>query len=176
MDIERLNSILKEVIDEARELKIPVSAYIAEEVRVNPRPKKRFGCCRLVEGKYRIEISEFVLDCDEGKIRSVLAHEVLHTCKDCSNHGPLWKEYAGRMNRRHGYQIRRVSSLEEMGIEEMQGPSAGSLQEDRIRYIIKCTKCGREYPRQRFTCVMKKINAYRCQCGGKLVLLEKTKL
>ena len=34
--------------------------------------------------------------------------------------------------------------------------------------VAQCKKCGRQYPRQRFTCVMQKIDAYRCQCGGKL--------
>ena len=75
------------------------------------------------------------------------------------------------MNKAYGYQIKRVSSFDEMGL----GGAREEKDADRIRYIIKCTKCGKEYPRQRFTCVMKKINAYRCQCGGKLELWEMKK-
>ena len=68
------------------------------------------------------------------------------------------------MNRKYGYNIKRTSTFEEMGIEEDRGG-------EDIKYIIKCNKCGKEYPRKRFTCVMQKINAYRCACGGKLTLI-----
>lgn len=149
-------------------MKIPVPKNINRQIRINPRPKKRFGCCNTMGGKYNIEISEFVLKADEEKVKEVLAHEILHTCKGCRNHGPRWKEYAERMNERYGYHIKRVSSFQEMGLAEAQEDHC----EDRIRYIIKCEKCGKEYPRQRFTCVMKKINAYRCQCGGKLTVIK----
>lgn len=169
MDSEKINIIFKEIIKEAQDLKIPVPANICEEISINPRPKKRFGCCKLKDGTFYIEISKFVVATDEKKIREVIAHEILHACKGCQNHGVRWKEYAGRMNAQYGYQIKRVSSFQEMGLETNQGGDA----EDQIKYIIKCQKCGREYPRQRFTCVMKKINAYRCQCGGKLTLIRK---
>lgn len=165
---EDIDSLLKQVIQEARELKIPVPDHIIGKVYVNKRPKKRFGCCRKQGSCYLIEISEFVLSCNERIVRAILAHEVLHTCKGCSNHGPIWKEYAEKMNQQYGYQIKRVSTFEEMGIQK----ESNDKSEDKIKYIIKCTQCGKEYPRQRFTCVMKKINAYRCQCGGKLVLLD----
>lgn len=164
--VKHLDCILKEVIEEARELEIPVPDNISEEIIINSRPKKRFGCCRRAEGKFKIEVSKFALNCDESKIRQIIAHEVLHTCDGCYEHGNLWKKYAAKMNDTYGYNIKRVSSFEEMGLPE----------EDKVReakYIIKCNSCGREYPRQRFTCVMKKINAYRCCCGGKLTLIRK---
>lgn len=169
MDSEKINIIFKEIMKEAQDLKIPVPANIYKEITINPRPKKRFGCCKLKDGTFHIEISAFVLDTDEKKIREVIAHEILHACKGCQNHGIRWKEYAERMNAQYGYRIKRVSSFQEMGLETEQEKDA----QDKIKYIIKCQKCGREYPRQRFTCVMKKINAYRCQCGGKLTLIRK---
>lgn len=168
MDREKLNNVLKRVIQEARELDIPVPDNIIEEILVNKRPKKRYGCCHRKDGKYLIEISEFVLQCSEENIRGVLAHEVLHTCEGCRDHGAKWKEYAARMNQQYGYRIKRVLPLEEMGLSEENQRA----QEEKARYIIKCTRCGKEYPRQRFTCVMKKINAYRCQCGGKLIFIH----
>jgi len=163
---ERLNQILKEIRGEAQELEIPVPAAIAEEVRINDRPKKRFGCCRRQENHYQIEVSRFLLSCGEKNIRNVIAHELLHTCRGCYDHGAKWKEYAERMNRKYGYQIKRTSSFAEMGIAENE-------KAPEVRYIIKCQQCGREYPRQRFTCVMKKIDAYRCSCGGKLTVFQK---
>lgn len=154
--------MLLEVIEEARELKIPVPSNIYPELIVNKRAKKRFGCCKHIDGICKIEISSFVLAAEENKIRNVVAHEVLHACPGCSNHGDLWKKYAGLMNRIYGYNIKRTSSFEEMGLEN------NVSKPPTIKYIMKCRKCGKEFPRQRFTCVMKKINAYRCPCGGKL--------
>ena len=52
--------------------------------------------------------------------------------------------------------------------KRMAGREEKLAESRHIRYIIQCKKCGRQYPRQRFTCVMQKIDAYRCQCGGKL--------
>lgn len=163
-----VEQLFKQVINEAREIKIPVPENIVEEVFINKRPRKRFGCCHYKDGKFLIEISEFILKCSEDKIRSVLAHELLHTCKGCRNHGELWKVYANRMNVAYGYRIKRISSFEEMGLDE-----TNDSPENKARYIIKCSKCGKEYPRQRFTCVMKKIKAYRCQCGGELSIKKK---
>lgn len=170
MKQEDVNNNLIRVINEAQELKLPVPDNICREVIINPRPKKRYGCCRKKDGKFQIEISQFVLQCEPDKIRGVLAHEVLHTCEDCYNHGNKWKLYAKMMNERYGYDIKRTSTNEDMGIPQRE---SGDEATDKIKYIIKCESCGREYPRQRFTCVMKKINAYRCSCGGKLTLLEK---
>ena len=166
---EDVNKILREVIKEAQAINIPVPTNINEQVYVNPRPKRRFGCCNTKGGKHNIEVSEFLLKGHTSKVREVLAHEVLHTCKGCRDHGERWKSYADKMNKAYGYNIKRVSSFEEMGLEEIPRPN----KEDTIKYIIKCNKCGKEYPRQRFTCVMQKIDAYRCQCGGKLTLIKK---
>ena len=153
---ERLDILLQEVIQEARALKIPVSSTIEKNVIVNGRPKKRFGCCRKSRNGFEIEVSRFLLDeagCSEKIVKGVLEH------------GMLWKSYAGQMNKAYGYQIKRVNSFAEMG---MAGREEKLAESRHIRYIIQCKKCGRQYPRQRFTCVMQKIDAYRCQCGGKL--------
>ena len=98
---ERLDILLQEVIQEARALKIPVPSTIEKNVIVNGRPKKRFGCCRKSRNGFEIEVSRFLLDeagCSEKIVKGVLAHEVLHTCRDCYEHGMLWKSYAGQMN------------------------------------------------------------------------------
>lgn len=86
---EKLNRILKEVIIEARSLNIPVPFTIYEEIKVNPRPKKRYGCCRKKDNQFIIEISAFMLDCTYDKIRGVIVHEVLHTCEGCYEHGKM---------------------------------------------------------------------------------------
>ena len=171
MNQQDVNRALQEIINEAQGLHIPVPSNIHREVFINPRPKKRFGCCKKKDGKFLIEVSRFLLEGEERAIRSVLAHEVLHTCRGCYEHGARWKEYAARMNQAWGYQIKRTSSFGELGLPA--GEESPEERAARIKYIIKCTRCGREYPRQKVTCVMKKINAYRCSCGGKLVIIEK---
>lgn len=163
-----MNIVLTEVINEARDLNIPVPSNISGEVIVNKRPRKRYGCCRKKDNKFIIEISSFILECSDDKIRGVIAHEVLHTCPGCYEHGTKWKTYAKCMNDIYGYNIKRTSSFEEMGLSEDH-----IKQEDRVKYIIKCKKCGREYPRQRYTKVMRRINMYRCSCGGKLEVIKK---
>lgn len=161
-----LNRMLREVIREAQEAGIPVPRNIDPEIYINGRPKKRFGCCKRIEGRFRLEVSRFILACEPARVRNVIAHEVLHTCRGCDNHGKIWKSYAKVMNDRYGYRIKTTSSFAEMGLPEP------APQERRIRYVMRCTGCGREYPRERFTCVMQKINAYRCRCGGKLVVYK----
>lgn len=166
MDRADLNKNLIQIISQAQAQGIPVPDNIFPEVNVNPRPKKRFGCCRRKDGVFIIEISEFILECSDNAIRNVMAHEVLHTCDGCYDHGIKWKEYAGRMNRAYGYRIKRTSSFSDMGLEEP------GRDDSRIRYVIKCRSCGREYPRQKLTKVMKKINSYRCSCGGRLYVID----
>lgn len=169
MKQEELNDNLIKVIKEAQELKIPVPDNICRNVTINPRPRKRYGCCRKINGSFQIEISRFVLECEPDKIRNVLAHEILHTCRGCYDHGSMWKKYAAMMNEGYGYNIKRTSSNEEMGIKE---GSEEKSNVSEIKYIIKCRSCGMEYPRKRFTRVMKNLAAYRCRCGGKLMLLK----
>lgn len=169
MNNNDLNIILKEVTEEARELGIPVPFNIYPQISINGRPRKRYGCCRRDGGQFVIEISQFVLQCEADKVRQVVAHEVLHTCSGCYDHGAVWKKYADMMNEAYGYNIRRTTSREEMGLE----PEAKN--EQNIKYVIKCRNCGREYPRRKFTCVMKKIKAYRCSCGGELYVIDKSK-
>lgn len=163
MKPEKVNDNLKKVIKQAQDLNIPVPVNIYEKVFINPRPRKRFGCCKKINGTYHIEISEFILECSDEKIREVLAHEILHTCRGCYDHGNKWKIYAGKMNEAYGYNIKRTSSFEDMGIR-----CEPQTKKENIKYIIKCRSCGREYPRQRYTAMMKKISSYRCRCGGAL--------
>lgn len=167
MNREDVNNNFRQIKAEAQAQGIPVPDNILPEVYINPRPKKRFGCCRKKDGLFTVEISEFILECSDASIKNVIAHELLHTCENSYDHGKKWKEYAYRMNKAYGYNIKRTSSFQEMGLSEPEG------DRDNIRYIIKCRSCGKEYPRQKFTCVMKKINSYRCSCGGRLYVIDK---
>lgn len=102
------NALMKEIHEEVRALGIPVSGNIEPEVQINTRAKKRYGRCMRLHGEkyeYRIEVSAYLEDKDENCVRSVLAHELLHTCPRCMNHKLLWKTYAGKMNNAYSYCI-----------------------------------------------------------------------
>ena len=94
-DFDRL---LQAVLAQARALGIPVSSQIDPHVAVNRRAVTRFGCCICKDGRFTIELTARLLDAPEQACRQTLAHEILHTCPGCRNHGPRWKHYAQRMN------------------------------------------------------------------------------
>jgi len=158
-----LNELLKEVINEARDADIPVPFNIDKEVIINKKAKKRFGCCHKVNKIFQIEISEFVINAPIKKIKQTLAHEVIHTCDGCFNHGGLWNAYIHKMNAIYGYDIKRLSSYENLGIESEK-------PEEKYKYIIRCENCGAVIYRKKRSRLVNDINSFRCKCGGKLVL------
>ena len=164
---KQVNGLLQEIIDEAKNAGIPVSKRILTDVRINPRPKKRFGCCRKTGRDFQIEVSRFVLDAPEEAIRNVIAHEVLHTCRGAMDHQSKWKEYASLMNRTYGYTIKRTNSFEELGL--VRSKPAG---EPNYRYIIRCKRCGRQMQRQRASRLTRHPDLYRCRCGGRLEVVK----
>lgn len=150
--------MLAEVIREAAALGIPVPDHISPQVRVNRRAVARFGCCTSVNGEYVIEVSARLLPAPPQALRETLAHELLHTCHGCRNHGPRWKGYAGRMNQAYGYGIRRTGTWEEMGLPD-QKP---------VKHLLVCRICGQEFPRARASRLIQHPERYRCKCGGPL--------
>lgn len=157
-----INALLKEVIAEARALKIPVSHLISPEVTINKRAKMRFGCCRKKGLGWVIEISDKLLTADPKIIKDTLAHEILHTCRGCQNHQQKWKDYAAMMNNAYGYEIKRTGKIEELG----------TTHEKFARYALKCEKCGALLTRMRRSKVIDHPERYRCKCGGRLLTIN----
>ncbi len=158
--MQKYNNLLQEVITEATNINIPISINIVPTITINTRAKGRFGQCKKHNGQYLIEISQYLTEAEEKYIREVLAHEILHTCPNCMNHGRQWKLHAMRMNYKYGYEISRTNSCANMGIENPKKESAN--------YVITCNKCGTKTYKQRESKVIKNIERYRCKCGGKL--------
>ena len=153
------DKLLERVIAQARAIKIPVSDRVCPRVRLNRRAKTRFGCCVRQGGTYIIELSARLAgEGSEDAVMQVLAHEVLHTCYGCSNHGARWKGYARRMNAAYGYSISRTDRFEDLGLED-----------DRpARYWVVCTRCARRIPRMKRSPLVDHPERYRCKCGGTL--------
>lgn len=100
-----LSELLIKVEKQLKRIDIPLSGEIEKTV-INDRAKKRLGACKKVikpdgKTKFIIEISSVILSCSEKEICGVIAHELIHTCEGCFNHGRMWKEYADRANREY---------------------------------------------------------------------------
>lgn len=156
------DGLLKEVVSQARTLGIPVSENIDPHVRVNSRAITRFGCCKYEGGRQIIEVALRVAEGPEESCRETIAHEILHTCWGCRNHGVRWKEYARRMNLVYGYHISRTSTNEEMGVED----------ERPYKYLFRCEKCGAEFKRFKESPLTQNLERYRCRCGGHIKRLS----
>ena len=160
MDRENLDFLLTQVIKQARSLGIPVSRRIDPHVAVNTRARTRFGCCRSAMGRHTIEISAALLNGEEQAVCQVLAHEILHTCPGCANHGAKWQSWAALMSRHFGYNIRRTDSHSDLGLEDLRP----------VRYVVVCTGCGRRINRMKKSALVAHPERYRCTCGGRLTV------
>ena len=158
MEGEDIDALLARVIGQARALRIPVSAEISPNVILNSRATGRFGCCVRKNGRFTIELSSRMLGAEEKAVMQTLAHEVLHTCWGCSNHGTRWKGYAARMNAAYGYEIARTDSCERLGVPDTK----------KVRYVLVCTRCGSQITRSRRSPLVDHPERYRCRCGGRL--------
>ena len=152
------DGLLQEVAKQAEEVGIPISKRIEPHVTINRRAVNRLGCCKRKGEGYFIELSARVAEGPKESCRETLAHELLHTCWGCQNHGARWKEYAQRMNNAYGYHIRRVAAAEV--VEQ--------LQPRPFKYLLRCENCGAELGRYRASPLTRHPERYRCRCGGKL--------
>ena len=158
--MDRFDELLSRVLEQARSMGIPVSGRIDPHVRVNRRAVTRFGCCiRQKDGGFVVELTHRLLDASDRACLQTLAHEVLHTCPGCRNHGPLWRTYAGQMNAAFGYAISRTGTCGELGVPD----------ERPVRYLLVCSRCGREFPRMKASPLVRHPERYRCRCGGTLL-------
>lgn len=158
-----LDMLMQNLRAELLKLNIPLSDKIRPGVQINTRAKRRLGCCRLKNDMYTIEVSASVTDNTE-KLRETLAHELLHTCKGCDNHGELWKSYAKIVNAALGMSVQRLAPAEET--------APASLRRDEIKYVLECQSCGTKIYRTRMSKAVKSPWRYRCKCGGKLAAFQ----
>lgn len=157
-DFDRLFADVKR---QAAAAGIPFAKNIDPHITVNTRAKSRFGSCRKTRDGFIIELSAIMLDAPEFSCRQTLAHELIHTCRGCYDHGATFKKYASIMNRLYGYDIKRTSSAEEMGVKLER-------REKTVNYIVQCQKCGAQIKREKYSSVIACPSRYTCTCGGRL--------
>ena len=132
---------------------------------INTRARSRWGQCKKeTDGTYSIQIADRLLSDDrisEKACKETIIHEVLHTCKDCMKHTGKWKIYADRMNREYGYDIKRITSGTEKGVENYKPKHMA------VKYILTCGGCGATVYRKRSSKFTKYYRNYRCtRCGA----------
>ena len=112
-------------------------------VKVNTRSKKRWGRCAYKNefDAYEIQVNVDLLDERNSLngLRSTILHELIHTCKDCMNHGVVWKQYASIVNANTAYKVKRTTSTDDKGIVYHR------VNEHKPKYIISCPACGHEW-------------------------------
>ena len=155
--------IFAEIKKEAAAAGIPYSLNIHPGVRLNTRARTILGSCRGNERTgFVISVSQRLLSAPEIALRQTLAHELIHTCKGCSNHGAVFKGYAARMNNLFGYDISRTTDPEKYGIST----------EMPERYRLMCQSCGRVIRRSRKSRLVQHPEYYLCTCGGRLKRIQ----
>lgn len=127
---------------------------------VNSRAKRRWGRCIQNEDDFTIQVSSTLLDERNPKsaLHSTIAHELLHTCPDCMNHGNLWQEYADKVTRILGITVKTKMSSAEKNVAYQELP----------KYLLKCKKCGHVFGRHRMCDSVKWPMFFHCNCGGEL--------
>jgi len=143
-----------------------------ETFTVNTRAR-RWGQCRLVYGKYYIDINVTLLDERNGEdgLINTLLHELLHTCPNCMNHGETWKFYAEKVRRIYGYNIKRTSDNDEK--EVMTGNL--NYKKREYKYFVYCEKCGKLIARRKKACDLTENSGlyyHGGDCRGKLTCLN----
>lgn len=147
-DLDYLKSVVRECKQMAND--VCIKTGVIAEIKINSRAKKRWGLCtKLPNNTFLIEISSRLLEDDVEKdaLMNTVMHEVLHTVKDCLNHGAKWKQCAQLINDVYGLNVKRCTSAEEKNIV--------SPVEESYNYIVACPKCGYQWKYIRKTkCVM----------------------
>ncbi|MDE7432329.1 MAG: hypothetical protein K2N34_10520 [Lachnospiraceae bacterium] len=124
-----LEKITEECERELNGIGIPIGKII----RVNMiKDKYIFG--KLVRGRrdgtYILHIPDIYINPRHKleEIKTVICHQILHTVKDCANHGKTWEEYAKKVDREYGYNImEHAAARPKAGINW----AAGVIKKDR---------------------------------------------
>ena len=109
-----------------------------------------------------IFISEYMLkeNITEDDRVNTMIHEILHAYFPRDHHGGNWKRYADVITRETGIKIERLADKES---------SEAFNKNIDFKYILKCTKCGKEFGYSRMCRAVK--YAEHCThntCGGKI--------
>jgi predicted SprT family Zn-dependent metalloprotease len=161
--MHNLKKVTDDCIRECQECGI-VLGKIAD-ISIDDKPKRYWGLCRYSapEKLYYIIINPVLLE-DKTPIKflkETILHELCHTIKGGMAHTGAWKTAVEKLNRKFGYNIKRVNTNEDKGVdnEDMQ---------NRAKYVFQCKDCGSLIYRFKASNFTKNYDCYVCgKCGGK---------
>lgn len=155
-----LKKLIDECITDLR--KIGIEPGKISQWHIDTKTTRRWGVCKSRKGSgvFEIGISKVLLedDVDDQQTKNTIMHELLHTVDGCSGHTGKWKVLAQKVNYYlPGYDVKRLSSEEEKGIEK------------KHRYMLECTVCGAKIYRDKMSNAIKFPEKYKCaKCKGAL--------
>jgi 5-methylcytosine-specific restriction endonuclease McrA len=146
------DALLVKVKREAKKIGIPISDNIDSRIAVNTRAKTRYGRCTKKGNSFVIELSSILIDAPEISCRQTIAHELIHTCPGCMDHGDRFRYYASKMNKfcskkcSAEYKHRKI--IDAWKNEEYKG-NPESIPKAIRKYLLeksnyKCEECGFE--------------------------------
>ncbi len=145
----------------------------------NVRPKLKFekstrefgSCQRIYVGndryEFKVSINTYALQ-NEECVRNTLAHELVHTCDGCFNHGKQFKRVGYWVKRKMGIDVNTYGTAEEAlksGLRDHQINSA--------KYIVGCPTCNQRWYKQRMCKVVEYPQFFSCaKCRTPLVRVK----
>ena len=161
-----LFSVMNEVRENMKKIGIDCSASIREIKFTGQR--RTWGRCYKTRGWghdiYRITISDMLgkKGVDPNALKSVVAHEVLHTCPKCWTHTGEFSRLADILEKKYGYKIKEHMA-EGLGVPD-------EIKYDEP-YVIECSECGQKYAynrRKKWFNYLEKCGCGNCQKKGTL--------
>lgn len=161
-----LQAVANECMTEISTIGVPYGNVV--EWKVNTRAQSRWGQCkRLTHNRFSINISSRLLDerVDLVGLKNTIIHELLHTIEYSDGHRGAWAKWAGYVNRKLGYNIKRTSSADEKGVPtELQH---NKTQE--YKYVVECPCCKHQWKRMVKSSLISHPEYYQCPtCKTKL--------
>ena len=155
-----------------------VSKLLPDRVDIKLKPirsTKVWGTCNVYHDSIgqvtvTIELNTKLFKCEAKEyypLRSVMVHELLHSCAPTSGHRGEWKRLADIVTTSSEYDVKTHDNFKDYGLE------IHITKPDDKLYIVQCEKCGNKYRKQRMCSLIRYTSSYRCgRCEGKLKLVS----
>ena len=156
-----LNITMNQVYKEIQDIGIPCK-QIKGIKWTNAR--QQWGACWEKNGTYNITISNMLKQegVPEKAVKSVIAHEIIHTCEGCWNHGEKFRKYCSIVKEKYGYNPIGTKPSgghkpEDLGIDEEK-----VYGDQMFKYIIQCADCGKKWKYNRRQQWFSRLEKCRC--------------
>ena len=133
-------------------------------VKASKRMTRVWGNCHWKRRNgvetFEVHINHILLDdsVSDKSLENTILHELLHTVKGCQNHGPNWTHYADIVNRKYGYDIKRIDG----DVDEASANLAKAQRKASYKYKVYCPTCGANWLYSRRTKTVNHPAWYRC--------------